>query len=263
MLFFFTLQGWQYKWEIILRPKKVTPLEKHESQRSKTPVNLFQNVNVNSHACKPKDNVIIESHKENGNSKIHQENENTETRQENGSQSENFNKDNDEDLCNMEVETIFDSKVTLVTQEIQEKDKDTTVDVEDNLAVLNETDSHVTNTSVNHDTVHVSDILTNGNSSKNANTVLYKEDNCSDASLNSTRTLAEVRFDSISLHSELFFPDNWLYESCSAIDQLWKTGAKCSGGKKSRAYRQYLGIDDDMVQKREISPFKKYKSHDT
>lgn len=241
----------------------------HENQRSKTPVDLFQNTNVSCHACKPKDNVITGNHNKNGNSKNYHKYENTETRQKNGNLSENVNKDNDDDLCNTEVETIFDSNVTQETQEIQ----DTTVYVENNLVVINETDSHVTHSKlsklskfedsiVNHDNVHVSDILTDSNSCKDTSTVLNKEENCIDASPNSTRTIEEVRYDSISLHSELFFPENWIYENCSAIDQLWKTGAKRSGGRRNRAYKRYLGIDEDMVQKREISPFKKYKSHD-
>ncbi|XP_053400583.1 uncharacterized protein LOC123558409 [Mercenaria mercenaria] len=289
--------GWQYKWEKMMRPKNVLSAIKRHIQRSQTPVKLFQNIIVEEPSCTSADNTVAddqdngkieqmkltENESDNQNAAKATEEENEHCESKNGLPNDIPN--NKDEVASTTSDTsrktfvaIVDekdcktNKLSSVRSKKKSKEKNskkknpasyvkeetTSHKVSDSYKNLTDSLENVPNHSSDtnyddtttidkerHDNVGTS-ITDTTLIDKPENIIEVTKTNSVSARSDSIRTLGQIDYDSVSLHSELFFPDDWLYDSCSALDQIWKIGKRSTSNKRKKEYKQYIGNDEDM-----------------
>lgn len=164
-------------------------------------------------------------------------------------------------------DTPVSTKTRLDTNAHTQKERVvTTNEKESSQSVVNSTDNKCPVNHTNATEIYVEELTTNTTDIidethvPHADTEESAEAISASTTNDSTATLDQIEYDSISVHSELFYPDNWIYDSCSALDEVWKIGAEAMAGKRKREYKHYIYTDDDSGQKKELSPFKKHKT---
>ncbi|KAL4230761.1 hypothetical protein ACF0H5_011136 [Mactra antiquata] len=324
-----SLQGWQYKWETVLRPKSAPP-DTRRVRECKSPANIFQNcdkVKKDSkwkllkakfqNRFKNKIEHIDDNKTEPELAKMSAEEEQksidvTETMEsstcEGGMESKENNPTETENVTLVdEAETAVQNKrksrtrkdsLELLRENVNRLHSADTADITTDISVNNVVASQDSTRSVSESTNSLIDevqcdirlsvddvgamkevdkiadepcaISDSIEKSADSGTVNTKEAEKIIDVVNHFRNLIkkpkdvsmikEKQFDTVSIHTELFYPDEWIYESCIGLNELWDLCGKTTASMRRREYKQYMKytVEEESILKKDKRKRERY-----
>lgn len=261
-----SLQGWQYKWETVLRPKSGQS-DVGRKRRSHSPANLFQNTNLQPKESKWKVLKAKLQNKFRGNKVNNLETTEVEKVE------DKMDTESAVTVASLKIENetgegieSAESGVSSRTEDgVQSAGSVRTLQEErpkirrrDSLELLRE------NKNLLHSTSTTPDLYTSTTNSVNSLNEIGGEDgrvsvNSVDKTNETNETvdvegdlkalflkpkncgvIKDANYDTVSIHTELFYPDEWIYDSCVGLNDLWELCTKSTASIRRREYKQYI-----------------------